>query len=61
MCEKIKRALMMIMIDKATDLYLATLETEGKNPRYVDWLKTRLRFFNGTLKGYMVRILNYRK
>jgi hypothetical protein len=40
-----KKDLMMITLDKAIDLYLATLETEGKSPRYVDWLKTRLRFF----------------
>ncbi len=38
--------LMMINLNRATDLYLATLETEGKSPRYIDWLKTRLRFFN---------------
>ncbi len=41
-----KRDLMMITLDKAIELYLATLETEGKSPRYVDWLKTRLRFFS---------------
>lgn len=38
--------LMMITIDKAIDLYLATLETEGKSPRYIDWLKPRLLYFN---------------
>src|SRR5271157_285460 len=37
--------LMIITIDRASDLYLATLGTEGKSPRYIDWLKTRLRFF----------------
>ena len=41
-----KKDLMMITMDKAVELYLASLETEGKSPRYVDWLKTRLRFFN---------------
>ena len=41
-----KRDLMMITLDKAIELYLATLETEGKSPRYVAWLKTRLRFFS---------------
>jgi site-specific recombinase XerD len=46
MVKKNKRELMMVTLDKATDLYLATLETEGKSPRYIDWLRTRLRFFN---------------
>jgi site-specific recombinase XerD len=40
------RDLMMVTLSKATQLYLQTLETEGKSPRYIDWLKTRLRFFN---------------
>jgi len=38
--------LMMITIDKAIDLYLATLETEGKSPRYIGWLRPRLLYFN---------------
>jgi hypothetical protein len=38
--------LMMITIDKAIELYLATLETEGKSPRYIGWLKPRLLYFN---------------
>ena len=42
--------LMMISVEKAIDLYLATLVTEGKSPRYVDWLKSRLKLFNGFLK-----------
>jgi hypothetical protein len=37
---------MIIILDKAIDLYLSTLETEGKSPRYIDWLKIRLRFFS---------------
>jgi site-specific recombinase XerD len=37
---------MIITIDRATDFYLATLETEGKSPHYIDFLKTRLRFFS---------------
>jgi site-specific recombinase XerD len=41
-----KSELMMITLQKATDYYLATLETEGKSPRYIDWLKTRLIYFN---------------
>jgi integrase/recombinase XerD len=41
-----KKDLMMITLEKAIGLYLATLETEGKSPRYIDWLKTRLRFFH---------------
>lgn len=46
-----KRNLMMITLDKAMELYLATLETEGKSPRYVDWLKTRLRYFSTYIEG----------
>jgi hypothetical protein len=30
-----KRDLMMITLQKATNLYLSTLETEGKSPRYI--------------------------
>jgi hypothetical protein len=41
---------MMIPFDKASELYLSTLETEGKSPRYIAWLKTRLRFFDDYLK-----------
>jgi site-specific recombinase XerD len=41
---------MMISIEKAFDLYLATLETEGKSPRYIDWLKPRLGYFYDFLK-----------
>ena len=46
MGKRTKRELMMITLPKATDYYLATLETEGKSPRYIDWLKTRLSYFN---------------
>ncbi len=46
MVKKNKRELMMITLQKATDYYLATLETEGKSPRYIDFLKTRLCYFN---------------
>jgi integrase/recombinase XerD len=46
MVKRNKRDLMMITLQKATDFYLATLETEGKSPRYIDWLKTRLKYFN---------------
>jgi hypothetical protein len=44
-----KKELMMISFDKASELYLSTLATEGKSPRYVDWLKTRLRYFGDFL------------
>ncbi len=37
MVKKNKRELMMITLQKATDYYLATLETEGKSPRYIDF------------------------
>jgi hypothetical protein len=46
MVNRNKRELMMITLQKATDYYLATLETEGKSPRYIDFLKTRLCYFN---------------
>jgi hypothetical protein len=46
MVKRNKRDLMMITLQKATDFYLATLATEGKSPRYIDWLKTRLKYFN---------------
>ena len=39
----------MISFDKASELYLSTLATEGKSPRYIDWLKTRLRYFDNFL------------
>jgi site-specific recombinase XerD len=45
-----RRELMMIPFDKASELYLSTLSTEGKSPRYIAWLKTRLRFFDDYLK-----------
>jgi len=45
-----KRDLLMITLDKAIEIYLATLETEGKSPRYVAWLKTRLRFFSAHIE-----------
>lgn len=32
-------------LEKAIELYLATLATEGKSPRYLDWLRDRLRYF----------------
>lgn len=50
MSSKRKSELMAITVLKATDLYLATSETEGKSPRYIDWLRTRLRYFNQYLK-----------
>jgi site-specific recombinase XerD len=49
-----KRDLMMITLEKSIGLYLALLETEGKSPRYISWLHTRLRFFHdfmGELHG----------
>jgi len=59
MTKKNVRELMMISLERGIDLYLATLETEGKSPRYIDWLKTRLRFFNnyiGKIKGVNFQI-----
>jgi len=46
MASKKTKELMMISLDKGIDLYLSTLVTEGKSPRYIDWLKTRLTYFN---------------
>ena len=40
----------MKSFDKASELFLSTLATEGKSPRYIDWLKTRLRYFGDFLK-----------
>lgn len=36
---------MRMSLEKAIEIYLATLATEGKSPRYISWLKTRLRYF----------------
>jgi len=36
---------MRMSLEKAIEIYLATLATEGKSPRYIGWLKTRLRYF----------------
>jgi site-specific recombinase XerD len=46
MAKTIKKDLMMISLRKGIELYLSTLATEGKSPRYIEWLKTRLIFFN---------------
>ncbi len=42
--------LMMVTIEKAINLYLATLITEGKSLKYIDWLKSRLKLFTVFLK-----------
>ena len=44
------REFMMISLNKATDLYLSAQLTEGKSPRDVDFLKTRLRYFSNFMK-----------
>ncbi len=41
----------MVSLPKAIELYLSTLESKGKSPRYIDWLPTRLRFFNDYIEG----------
>ena len=51
MVNKKARELMSITLDRAVGLYLDTLKTEGKSPRYIDWLKTRLRFFNDYMES----------
>jgi site-specific recombinase XerD len=45
-----KKDLMMVSLRKGIELYLSTLSTEGKSPRYIYWLNTRLRFFNDFIK-----------
>ena len=50
MSTKKTNELMMISLDKGIELYLAAMETEGKSPRYIDWLKTRLRFFSDFMR-----------
>ena len=42
--------LMMVSLERGIDLYLTTMETEGKSPRYIDWLNTRLKFFNNFIQ-----------
>ncbi len=44
-----KRDLLMITLDKAVELYLATLETEGES--HGKWLKTRLRYFSTQIRS----------
>jgi site-specific recombinase XerD len=41
--------LMMLSVEKATQIYLATLATEGKSQSYIDWLASRLKKFNNFL------------
>lgn len=50
MMKKKQRELMMITFDKASELYLSTLAVEGKSPRYLEWLKKRLRYFGDFLR-----------
>ncbi len=40
-----KSKLMTTTLEKGIQLYLSTLETEGKSPRYIDWLRPRLQYF----------------
>jgi hypothetical protein len=47
----------MVSLYKGVELYLSTLATEGKSPRYIDWLNTRLRFFNDFIKD--TRLVTY--
>jgi site-specific recombinase XerD len=45
-----RKNFMTVSLDKGIDLYLSTLATEGKSPRYIDWLATRLRYFHNFIK-----------
>ncbi len=40
-----KSKVITITLEKGIQLYLSTLETEGKSPRYIDWLRERLQHF----------------
>jgi hypothetical protein len=62
MARKNKQELLMISLEKGVELYLATMATEGKNPAYIGWLETRLRFFRDYIRrthgeGYKVQDL----
>lgn len=61
MVKRDKRELMMITLEKAIGIHLATLETEGKSPRYIDWLKTRLRFLMAIKRKPTASIMNPKK
>ncbi|HUH98319.1 MAG TPA: hypothetical protein VLZ89_13225 [Anaerolineales bacterium] len=37
--------LMTMTLEKVIQIYISTLETEGKSPRYLDWLRTRMQYF----------------
>jgi hypothetical protein len=41
--------LMMLSVEKATQIYLATLATEGKSQSYITWLASRLKKFTSFL------------
>ncbi len=41
---------MTISLERGIELYLATLATEGKSPRYIGWLKDRLRYFTNFMR-----------
>ena len=41
-----KERRMAITLERCAQIDLSTLETEGKSPRYLDWLGTRLQYFN---------------
>jgi hypothetical protein len=45
MTTKGTKELMTLTLEKAIEQYLLTLATEGKSPRYIDWLKERLGYF----------------
>lgn len=53
----------MISFDKASELYLSTLATEGKSPRYIDLLEMRLQYFGDFLtptfgKDFIIQVLD---
>ncbi len=50
MAKRSRQEYLMISLEKGVELYLATMATEGKSPRYIGWLKTRLRFFQDYIR-----------
>ena len=45
MISKRMQELMMVPIEKCIEMYLSTLETEGKSLRYIGWLKRPAALF----------------
>ncbi len=57
MTTKRTKELITLTLENAIEQYLLTLATEGKNPRYIAWLKERLGYF--TIFMHKTRGENY--